>query len=86
LTLSQQQGEQVTGVMPSTRFLSVISELLANKSIHTLSTGATADDFSIVPSNSTQVGWHDRDYYYFLPDVIYNTVSSFLARQGEHLP
>lgn len=86
LSLSEQQGERVSDVMPSTRFLSVISELLANKSIHTLPTEARTDDLSLVPSNSTLVGWHDKDYYYFLPDVIYNTVSSFLARQGEHLP
>ncbi len=84
LGLAKEQGEQVTDVKPTTRFLSIVSELLANGSIHTVSARLLANDDA--PRSGTCVGWHDNEFFYFLPDVLYNTVSQFLSRQGEQFP
>lgn len=81
---ADEQGEQVAEVKATKRFVSIVSELLANRSICTESvTALTQGD---VPKNGTHVGWEDSNYYYFLPDVLYNTVSRFLSAQGAHFP
>lgn len=84
LDIANEQGEQVIEVKPTTRFLSIVSQLLANRSIHTLNIKPQAVD-GVAPSG-THVGWHDNEFYYFLPDPLYNVVSQFLSRQEERFP
>ncbi|MBP1157682.1 hypothetical protein ACVLD2_003723 [Paenibacillus sp. PvR052] len=82
LIIAGDQGQQVTEVKPTTRFVSIVSELLANRTIYTEPTKPLhPDDF---PKSSTHVGWHDDAYFYFLPEVLYNTVSRFLSAEGTH--
>lgn len=84
LGTANEQGEQVTEVKATTRFLSIVAELLANGTIYT--TRTKGQDPNLVPKHGTKVGWHDNDYFYFLPGVLYNAVSSFLSRQGAQFP
>lgn len=85
LRIASEQGKQVADNKASARFVAIVSQLLANKTIHT-------DDIhkellpETVPRSSCHVGWHDDRYYYFLPGVLYNQISQFLSRQGEQFP
>lgn len=81
LGTASEQGQQVTEVKATTRFLSIVAELLSNRTIYT--DPVKPSPLGTIPKNSgTLVGWHDSDYFYFLPDVLYNTVCRFLAAQG----
>ncbi|MGG1519025.1 DUF927 domain-containing protein [Paenibacillus oryzisoli] len=84
LDIANEQGEQVVEVKPTTRFLSIVSQLLANKSIHTVNVKQQEPDG--VSLSGAHVGWHDKEFYYFLPDPLYNVVSQFLSRQEERFP
>lgn len=85
LEVANEQGQQVTEIKPSMRFITIVSQLLANQSIY-------CDDVhkqivpETIPKNSSLVGWKDDKYYYLLPDLIYNEVSQFLSRRGEQFP
>lgn len=85
LSAASEQGEKVAEVKASTRFVAIVSQLLANRSIYCdrvqweLVPGT-------VPKNSTHVGWDDDNYYYFLPELIYNEVCQFLSKRGEQFP
>ncbi|THF74121.1 hypothetical protein [Cohnella fermenti] len=37
-------------------------------------------------TSDSHVGWSDAEHFYFLPDILYNKVGSFLSRQGEQIP
>jgi len=84
LQAAKEQGEQVTEVKATTKFISIVAELYASGTIYTVST--RKNDRAPDPSHGTKVGWHDKDYYYFLPDVLYNAVSRFLGGQGKQFP
>ncbi|MEC0371135.1 bifunctional DNA primase/polymerase [Paenibacillus chibensis] len=85
LNIADVQGQQVTEVKASTRFAAIVSQLLTNKSIHT--DAVLREPLpETLPKSSCHVGWHDDTYYYLFPEVIYNQVSQFLSRQGEHFP
>ncbi|MDN4081406.1 bifunctional DNA primase/polymerase [Paenibacillus polymyxa] len=85
LDIANEQGQQVTEIKPSKRFITIVSQLLANQSVY-----CDNIDHKIVPEtvqrNSSSVGWKDDKYYYFLPDLIYNEVSQLLAKRGEQFP
>ncbi|QNK57432.1 bifunctional DNA primase/polymerase [Paenibacillus sp. PAMC21692] len=85
LNAASEQGDKVTEVKPSTRFVTIVSQLLANKSIHCNSVNREPIP-ETVPKGSTHVGWHDDNYYYFLPELIYNELSQFLSKRGEQFP
>ncbi|MNW41014.1 hypothetical protein D3C74_181400 [compost metagenome] len=85
LSIASEQGQQVTDVKASNRFATIVSQLLTNKSIHTHHVNYEPLP-ETVPKNSCHVGWHDDNYYYFLPGVIYNQVNQFLHKQGEQFP
>ncbi|MGY5484135.1 hypothetical protein [Paenibacillus sp. ALE2] len=85
LDTASEQGEKVTEIKPSVRFTVIVSQLLANRSIHTEITRHEPLP-ETVPTSSIHVGWHDQDYYYFLPEVLYNQVNLFFSRQGEQFP
>lgn len=84
LNTASEQGEQVTEVKATTRFLNIVTELMANGTIYT--TAARPLTGENVPGNGTHVGWSDREYLYFLPDVLYNAVFRFLSAQGTQFP
>ncbi|MGE6229861.1 bifunctional DNA primase/polymerase [Paenibacillus chitinolyticus] len=85
LNAASEQGEKVAEVKPSTRFTTIVSQLLANRSIHCDHVLRKPVPES-VPKSSTLVGWQDDKYYYFLPDPIYNEISQFLSKRGEQFP
>ncbi|MGZ0051475.1 hypothetical protein [Brevibacillus gelatini] len=84
LGTASEQGQQVAEIKATTRFINIVAELLANGSIYTV--GLKPSIHGDVPKNGTHVGWHDSNYFYFLPDVLYNAVSRFLTQQGAHFP
>ncbi|MGN7414598.1 bifunctional DNA primase/polymerase [Paenibacillus sp. SAF-068] len=85
LEIANEQGHQVTEIKPSSRFLNIVSQLLANQSIHCDS--VHPDPLSkTFPNNSTLVGWQDENHFFFLPELIYNEVSQFLSKRGEQFP
>ncbi|WP_342476581.1 hypothetical protein NYE24_21195 [Paenibacillus sp. FSL H7-0350] len=79
---ASEQGEQVAEVKATKRFVDIVSELLANRTIYTETTQPLSQ--GDIPKSGTHVGWHDSNYYYFLPDVLYNAVCRFLSAQGTH--
>lgn len=81
---ADEQGQQVAEIKATTRFTSIVSQLLANRSIFTES--VTPLSQGDIPKNGTHVGWHDSNYFYFLPEVLYNEVSRFLSPQGMQFP
>ncbi|KAA8753971.1 bifunctional DNA primase/polymerase [Paenibacillus sp. UASWS1643] len=85
LEIAKEQGQQVTDIKPSSRFLTIVSQLLANQSIHCDNVHQDLVPKTL-PNNSALVGWKDENYYYFLPELIYNEVSRFLSIRGEHFP
>ncbi|MFF2017797.1 bifunctional DNA primase/polymerase [Paenibacillus sp. NPDC058177] len=85
LDIADEQGRQVTEIKPSMRFITIVSQLLANQSIHCHDVHKQIVTRTI-PKNSSHVGWEDEEYCYFLPDLIYNEVSQFLSRRGEQFP
>lgn len=85
LNVADEQGKQVTEIKSSTKFIKIVSQLLSNKSIYTTPTQEDTRRDSI-PNSSVHVGWHDENYFYMIPDVIYNQVYQFLNRQGETFP
>ncbi|MGO4531974.1 bifunctional DNA primase/polymerase [Paenibacillus sp. 2TAF8] len=85
LNVADEQGEQVTEVKSSTKFIKIVSQLLSNKSIYTIPTQENTRTDSM-SNNSSHVGWHDENYFYLIPDVIYNQVYQFLSKQGETFP
>ncbi|AIW42390.1 bifunctional DNA primase/polymerase [Paenibacillus polymyxa] len=85
LEVANEQGHQVTEIKPSIRFITIVSQLLANQSIYCNATHRDLNPLT-VPKNSFLVGWDDNEYYYFLPDLIYNEVCQFLAKRGEQFP
>ncbi|MFC5703065.1 bifunctional DNA primase/polymerase [Cohnella faecalis] len=84
LSLADSQSESVRESMPTTQFMDTVSELLQNRTIYVRSLNSPYESEKDFPGK--HVGWHDKDYYYFLPTVLYNEVSSFLANQHEHIP
>ncbi|AIQ38557.1 hypothetical protein R50345_30445 [Paenibacillus sp. FSL R5-0345] len=84
VSTASEQGEQVAEVKATTRFVSIVGELLANRTIYTEAAKPLSE--GDIPKSGTHVGWHDSNYYYFLPDVLYNAVSRFLSAQGTHFP
>lgn len=84
LGTASEQGQQVAEIKATTRFVNIVAELLANRSIYTVSIRPSGH--GDVPKSGTHVGWHDSNYFYFLPDVLYNAVSRFLTQQGTHFP
>ncbi|KAA9005910.1 bifunctional DNA primase/polymerase [Paenibacillus spiritus] len=85
LSAANEQGEKVNEVKATTRFMTIVSQLLANHSVYCDKLQAT-NELNLAPRNGIHVGWHDDTYYYFLPDLLYNTVNHFLSKQGEHFP
>ncbi|PWW37877.1 bifunctional DNA primase/polymerase [Paenibacillus pabuli] len=85
LNVAHEQGEQVTEIKSSTKFIKIVSQLLSNKTIYTRPIQENTKIDSI-PINSSHVGWHDEKYFYMIPDVIYNQVYQFLSKQGETFP
>ncbi|WP_461671215.1 hypothetical protein, partial [Mycobacterium tuberculosis] len=85
LYTASEQGDKVAQVKPSTRFVTIVSQMLANHSIHTDNVHREPKP-DTVPKSSTHVGWHDDNYYYFLPELIYNELSQFLSKRGEQFP
>lgn len=85
LGIANEQGQQVTEIKPSSRFLTIVSQMLANQSIYCDNVHREPRP-ETVPKSSTHVGWHDDNYYYFLPELIYNEVSQFLSKRGEQFP
>ncbi|PLT48039.1 DNA primase/helicase, phage-associated [Paenibacillus pasadenensis] len=85
LNAASEQGEKVAEVKPSTQFTTIVSQLLANRSIHCDHVRREPVPES-VPKSSTLMGWQDDKYYYFLPDPIYNEISQFLSKRGEQFP
>ena len=85
LDTASEQGEKVAQVKPSTRFVTLVSQMLANRSIHTDRIHREPKP-ETVPKSSTHVGWHDDNYYYFLPELIYNELCQFLSKRGEQFP
>ena len=81
---ANEQGEQVAEVKATKRFVDILSELLANRTIYTEATRPLSQ--GDIPRSGTHVGWHDSNYFYFLPDVLYNAVCRFLSAQGSHFP
>ncbi|MUT64929.1 bifunctional DNA primase/polymerase [Paenibacillus sp. NEAU-GSW1] len=84
LSTANHQGQQVTEVKPTTRFINIVAELLASQSICTEEIKPKHHDD--VPRKGTLVGWHDNDFFYFLPEVLYNNVSRFLSAEGTQFP
>ncbi|WP_281869505.1 hypothetical protein [Brevibacillus parabrevis] len=84
LGTASEQGQQVTEIKNTTRFVNIVAELLANGTIYTRSVQPSVH--GEVPKGGVHVGWHDRNYFYFLPEVLYNAVSRFLTQQGTHFP
>lgn len=84
LGTASEQGQQVAEIKATTRFVNIVAELLANGTIYTVSLKSSVH--GDVPKNGTHVGWHDSNYFYFLPDVLYNAISRFLTQQGTHFP
>lgn len=84
LLAAKEQGEQVTEVKATTRFINIVSELLASGTIYTVSTKKHTR--APEPGQGTKVGWHDKDHFFFLPDVLYTAVSRFLGGQGKQFP
>lgn len=85
LGAANEQEEQVTEFNASNRFVTIVSQLLASQSIYTGSIRKEPLP-ETVPKTSTNVGWHDDNYFYFLPELIYNEVCQFLSRRGEQFP
>lgn len=85
LDSAHEQGEEVTQIKPSKRFCTIVSQLLASGSIHT-----SHPQGEIMPETVSQssrhVGYHDDDYYCFMPDLIYSEVVQFMSRQGALFP
>lgn len=87
LSAASEQGEKVSEVNATTRFVTIVSQLLANQTIYCDSIHpAYMSKSKASAGNSMHVGWSDGNYFYFLPELIYNTVSQFLSRQGEQFP
>lgn len=87
LSAASEQGEKVSEVNATTRFVTIVSQLLANQTIYCDSLHpAYTPKSNASAGNSTHVGWLDGSYFYFLPELIFNTVSQFLSRQGEQFP
>ncbi len=84
LGTAREQGEHVTEMKATAKFITIVGELLANGAIYTVPT--KTKDAPPPPSFGTKVGWHDVTYYYFLPEMLYNQVSRFLSAQGEQFP
>lgn len=85
LSAANEQGLKVNEVKATTRFITIISQLLANHSIYCKELQGTRE-LNLAPQNGIHVGWYDNNYYYFLPDPLYNAVSLFLSKQGEQFP
>ncbi|MEF3309592.1 bifunctional DNA primase/polymerase [Paenibacillus sp. GYB004] len=87
LSLADGQNDTVRESMPVTQFLDTVSELLQNGTIHVqvLDSRFESEEDSLRRTGK-HVGWRDEHFYYFLPKVLYNEVSSFLANQHEHIP
>ncbi|MGP0585561.1 bifunctional DNA primase/polymerase [Paenibacillus timonensis] len=82
--VAAEQGEQVNEKKASTRFITIVSQLLSSRSIYCDNLQGHLPE--TIPNNSTLVGWHDSKQYYFLPDTIYNHDSKFLSERAEQFP
>lgn len=84
-TTARLQGESIQQVRATTRFLEIVAELLASGSIYTTSVYLQGN---AEPSRvaGTRVGWSDKQHYYFLPDVLFNSVERFLSAENSHFP
>ena len=87
LALSEAQSEQVLDARPAEQFLSVVAGMLQNGTIHVLPADRRErEKYEGLSLPGTHVGWEDDQYFYFLPDIIYNVVNDFLRKQDERVP
>ncbi|WP_314000508.1 bifunctional DNA primase/polymerase [uncultured Paenibacillus sp.] len=87
LAVSETQSEQVADAQPAKQFLSVVSGMLQNGSLTVLPADRNErEKYEGLSPAETHVGWRDDDHFYFLPDILYNKVNSFLSRQDERVP
>ena len=81
LKLAEKQAATIEGETPLEMFRAGLTELLANKKLHTndikFGKGLVPDGFA---------GWFDDNWLYLLPGTVYNEVTNYYKVRGGHLP
>ena len=71
---------------PIRKFLSVLEELLASRKRTIESIDALVSDFGDAAAADSRIGYCDQEYYYLLPNAVYNAVSGVLRDGGSDFP
>jgi hypothetical protein len=67
---------------PTVKFISTLKDLITSEAVRIIN----IDDFPDNSENKPLIGYHDDNFYYFIPSVTYNQVCNFYSRQGENFP
>jgi len=89
VSIAETQTHSMQEQRPSEKFLEVVRSLLDSGQIFTKRRPNKSVGRGQVPrrrdanNGGTDVGWHDDQFFYFQPTVLYNNVVQFLRRQSE---
>lgn len=82
LALAGKQAKRIEEDRPAQKFVSILGELMASGAVYTLDVGEP----DLKEKAPGFIGWHDEQWFYFLPEVVYREVSTFCRAQGVQFP
>jgi len=87
--LAGAQADLVEQEKPSTRFLSILADLLCQHKVALVKTddkdGGIGGNIG-KPDHAERLGWYDAEHVYLLPGATFNKVCKFCRDEGQHFP
>lgn len=81
--LAKEHSEISVTDKPTVKFINTLKDIIASGTVR-------VPQIDVFPNqdeeNKLLIGYHDDNYYYFIPSVAYNQVCVFYSRQGENFP
>lgn len=87
--LATKQSALVNDERPVLKYATIVRELLAQGKLYTERRGPPGEGPHAQPpylgsTDGERIGWHDAEYFHFLPRVAYHSVATFARAEGHY--